>query len=357
MQLRLPVVVIGGGLTAIDTATEALAYYPVQVEKFLARYEALVAERGEAAVRGSLERGGARRSPRSSSSMPAPSRAERAAAEAEGRPPRIRELLDSWGGVDHRLPQAPDRFAELHPQPRGGRQGARRRHPLRRVPLAAKAVEVDRFGHAQAIRLNRLQHVRDGAAGSPWTRSRPAAGAQPVLVAAGTQPNTVLAREHPDDVPQLDGRYFQAFDDGRRRPSRPSAGQAEEVFMCSPSAAPTGAWRQLLGRRAPLLRRQRGQGHGERQAGLSRWSHRTAGPHAAGQRHRPTKPLRRGSNQALAGDGLRGQPPDARPSSRWWCARPRRPGLPARPVLPPAELRDRRPRAATAPPWPWRAWP
>ncbi len=42
MQLRLPVVVIGGGLTAIDTATESLAYYPVQVEKFLARYEALV---------------------------------------------------------------------------------------------------------------------------------------------------------------------------------------------------------------------------------------------------------------------------------------------------------------------------
>src|ERR1044072_3220023 len=39
LQIRLPVVVIGGGLTAIDTATEALAYYVVQVEKFLARYE------------------------------------------------------------------------------------------------------------------------------------------------------------------------------------------------------------------------------------------------------------------------------------------------------------------------------
>src|SRR5579862_5963348 len=51
LTVRLPVVVIGGGLTAIDTATEALAYYPVQVEKFLARYETLVAERGEAAVR------------------------------------------------------------------------------------------------------------------------------------------------------------------------------------------------------------------------------------------------------------------------------------------------------------------
>src|SRR3977135_749962 len=46
MQLRLPVVVVGGGLTAIDTATESLAYYPVQVEKFLMRYETLVAGTG-----------------------------------------------------------------------------------------------------------------------------------------------------------------------------------------------------------------------------------------------------------------------------------------------------------------------
>jgi NADPH-dependent glutamate synthase beta subunit-like oxidoreductase len=44
LTVRLPIVVIGGGLTAIDTATEALAYYPVQVEKFLARYERLQAD-------------------------------------------------------------------------------------------------------------------------------------------------------------------------------------------------------------------------------------------------------------------------------------------------------------------------
>ena len=63
LQIRLPVVVIGGGLTAIDTATESLAYYAVQVEKFLARYEAL--ERKPV-----MERRRARRSPRSSSRMP-----------------------------------------------------------------------------------------------------------------------------------------------------------------------------------------------------------------------------------------------------------------------------------------------
>ncbi|HEY0833423.1 MAG TPA: FAD-dependent oxidoreductase, partial [Azospirillum sp.] len=51
LQVRLPIAVVGGGLTAIDTATEALAYYPVQVEKFLSRYEILAAERGEDAVR------------------------------------------------------------------------------------------------------------------------------------------------------------------------------------------------------------------------------------------------------------------------------------------------------------------
>jgi len=51
MQVRLPVVVIGGGLTAIDTATESLAYYVVQVEKFLARFEALAADLGEDAIR------------------------------------------------------------------------------------------------------------------------------------------------------------------------------------------------------------------------------------------------------------------------------------------------------------------
>lgn len=37
LQIRLPIVVIGGGLTAVDTAVEALKYYPRQVEKFLKR--------------------------------------------------------------------------------------------------------------------------------------------------------------------------------------------------------------------------------------------------------------------------------------------------------------------------------
>src|SRR5436190_13396710 len=97
LQIRLPVVVVGGGLTAIDTATESLAYYPVQVEKFLMRYETLVAEPGEDAVR----QKGDDQEREIGGEFIAHGRAireERERAAAEGRAPRILELLQSWGG-------------------------------------------------------------------------------------------------------------------------------------------------------------------------------------------------------------------------------------------------------------------
>jgi hypothetical protein len=55
LQTRLPALVIGGGLTAIDTATELMAYYPLQVEKVLDQYETLVAELNVSQVRGSYD--------------------------------------------------------------------------------------------------------------------------------------------------------------------------------------------------------------------------------------------------------------------------------------------------------------
>src|SRR5208282_4555203 len=96
LTVRLPVVVIGGGLTAIDTATESLAYYPVQVEKFLSRYETLVAAKGEAAVRAAwspAESAAAEEFLAHAKTL----RAERTAATREGRTPRIAEVIDGWG--------------------------------------------------------------------------------------------------------------------------------------------------------------------------------------------------------------------------------------------------------------------
>lgn len=47
LQVRLPILVVGAGLTAIDTACEALAYYPKQVENFAKHYEILCNKLGK----------------------------------------------------------------------------------------------------------------------------------------------------------------------------------------------------------------------------------------------------------------------------------------------------------------------
>lgn len=50
LEVRLPALVIGGGLTGVDTATEVQAYYVTQVEKILYRYEKLTAHYGADAI-------------------------------------------------------------------------------------------------------------------------------------------------------------------------------------------------------------------------------------------------------------------------------------------------------------------
>ena len=208
LQIRLPVVVIGGGLTAIDTATESLAYYPLQVEKFLARYETLVAERGEPAVRAAWDDEEAEIADEFIAHARA-IRAERHAAAAAGRAPHIRELLEDWGGVTityrKRLIDSPGYTLNHEEVAKALEEGVRFAECL--SPLG---IDVDAHGHARALRLNRMQHVRDG---DGWLTldTVEMLPARSVLIAAGTQPNTVLGREDPAHF-TLDGRYFQAVD-------------------------------------------------------------------------------------------------------------------------------------------------
>ena len=133
LTVRLPVVVIGGGLTAIDTATESLAYYPLQVEKFLSRYETLVAERGEEAVRAQWTPAEREVAGRIHRRMPARSAPSARPPRREGRAAAPRQPDRRLGRRDHRLPPPPGRLAELHPQPRGSREGDGGGHPLCRA--------------------------------------------------------------------------------------------------------------------------------------------------------------------------------------------------------------------------------
>jgi len=207
MQLRLPVVVVGGGLTAIDTATESLAYYPLQVEKFLQRYEELAREHGEMAARlawNEEERGIADEWLSHARAI----RSERMRAVAEERAPRTLELLQSWGGVTiayrRRLIDSPSytlNHEEVHKALEEGIRFAEGLTPL--------AVEVDRDGHTCALKVSVQRRGDDGK----WIEiGKAELPARTLLIAAGTQPNTVLAREDAVNF-KLDGRYFQACDE------------------------------------------------------------------------------------------------------------------------------------------------
>ena len=192
LQIRLPIVVIGGGLTAIDTATESLAYYAVQVEKFLARCEQLE----ELPPWNAEER-------RIADEFISHAKALRAAPLSQRS-----QLLKQWGGSTiayrRRLVDSPSytlNHEEVHKALEEGIVFAE--------GLAPARIEVDEYGHARAV-------VFQNGIELP---------ARSVLIAAGTQPNTVLAREEGVSL-ALDGKYFQACDENGE-PVKPERGAAK----------------------------------------------------------------------------------------------------------------------------------
>lgn len=222
LQVRLPITVVGGGLTAIDAATESLAYYPVQVERFLTRYEVLCVQLSERAVRARW----------SAEEMLIADefilharaiRAERAAAVIENRTPRLRELLMQWGGVTiayrRRLTDAPCYRLNHEEVTHAMKEGVKFIENV-----TPKAVVTDEYGHASALQVMSTE----GASYEIPTKT--------LLIAAGTQPNTMVARETAG-VLALDGRFFQAVDENGA-PVRPDA-------LCKPASA------QVLAARTP----------------------------------------------------------------------------------------------------------
>jgi NADPH-dependent glutamate synthase beta subunit-like oxidoreductase/NAD(P)H-flavin reductase len=192
LQVRLPAVVIGGGLTAIDTATELFAYYPVQVEKALARYEKLSGEMGEPTVRGGydaeelkvldefLEHGRA-------------VRAERTRAASAGEKPDFIPLVRAWGGVTlvYRKSMLDSPAYRLNHEEvikalEEGIHYAECLSPVEAVP--------DEFGHVKAVIFEK-QSNEDGK----WkdTGEIHELAARSVMIAAGTSPNVIYEKEHP----------------------------------------------------------------------------------------------------------------------------------------------------------------
>ncbi|MDH3692624.1 MAG: FAD-dependent oxidoreductase, partial [Gammaproteobacteria bacterium] len=206
LQIRLPAGVIGGGLTAIDTATELMAYYPVRVEKTLRRYETLMERCGEQAVlsqydeeeRGILEE---------FLTHGREIRAERERAEANGELPNFQPLIENWGGVTvfyrKGMSDAPayrENHEEIIKALEEGISWAEGMNPV-------EAIE-DKYGHLCAVKFERFIQENDKWVSSGECIEVPLRN---LLIAAGTSPNTIYENEFPGTF-SLQDKFFQRFE-------------------------------------------------------------------------------------------------------------------------------------------------
>ncbi len=192
LQIELPAIVIGGGLTAIDTATELQAYYVVEVEKTLERFERLKRRIGEDAIWAKLDAEEAK-AIRTWLDHGRLVQAERAAANAAGRSPDFARLVRSWGGVTiayrKRLQDSPAYRLNHEEVIKALEEG------IGFVEcMSPNACVLDDNGHIETVRCTR-QAVADGK----WRDTGEIVDlpARAVVVAAGTSPNVVYEKEHP----------------------------------------------------------------------------------------------------------------------------------------------------------------
>jgi NADPH-dependent glutamate synthase beta subunit-like oxidoreductase/NAD(P)H-flavin reductase len=208
LVVELPALVIGGGLTGIDTATELMAYYPVQVEKALAHHERLVASQGEAAVVAAL-RDDERDTYWTFIEHGRAIRAERARAQAAGEKPDFVRLVRQWGGVSlcyrRSLTESPAYRLNHEEVAKALEEGIR--FVERVSPVAC--VE-DANGKLSGLTLERMAVIDGKLKGTGQHFTLPA---KTLCMAAGTSPNVTYQREHPgtfelDD----DDAFFKAYD-------------------------------------------------------------------------------------------------------------------------------------------------
>ena len=205
LQVRLPAVVIGGGLTGIDTATEIFAYYPVQVEKMLTKYEQIVEEFGEEhtlekfdgeerqVLNEFLEHGRAIRS-------------ERRRAAEKGEEPDFIPLIRSWGGVSliyrKRLQDSPAyrlNHEEVQKALEEGINFVECMNPNEAVP--------DEHDAVKAIVFERLNYNPENGK-FEHTGEMNEFPARTVCVAAGTSPNVIYEKEKPGTFKLDEWRQF-----------------------------------------------------------------------------------------------------------------------------------------------------
>lgn len=195
LEVELPALVIGGGLTAIDTATEVMAYYPLQVEKIHHRYQVLLEK--DPLVRETWSKEEQERLDRFLEHGQAIIH-ERALAKREGRPPDFASLLHQWGGVHvvyrRKMIESPSYTLNHEEIKKALEEG---------IGIIEKAtpveVLVDPFGQACGLKISFEREEE---------RVERILPARSLFIAAGTKPNINLI--HDDSTLSVNKGAFQA---------------------------------------------------------------------------------------------------------------------------------------------------
>jgi NADPH-dependent glutamate synthase beta subunit-like oxidoreductase len=206
MQIRLPAIIIGGGLTGVDTATEVQAYYIAQVEKILLRYEQLITVLATTNITADLD-------PSSQEILAEflrhgrAVRAERLAAAKDGRQPNFNPLIKSWGGVTivyrRKIIESPAYINNHEELRQAFVAGIHYRDCLEPI-----TVQIDQYGDVASL----VCHERHISADGEWQTSDNAIvlAARAIFVATGTQANVAYEFEHRGTFVKL-GNHYQHY--------------------------------------------------------------------------------------------------------------------------------------------------
>ena len=189
LQVRLPAVVIGGGLTGIDTATEVQAYYIAQVEKVLTRYEILVEHYGSEQIHQHFPTLDAEILQEFIDHARAV-RLEREQAALANREPHFIRLIREWGGVTivyRRALEESPAYKRNHEEVEKALEEGIYYAPCLN-PVAAR---VDTAGHVTALVCERVTSDLEGE--NDRTVIMPA---RSIFVATGAKPNIAYEFEH-----------------------------------------------------------------------------------------------------------------------------------------------------------------
>lgn len=208
LQVRLPAVIIGGGLTGVDTATEVQAYYITQVEKVLTRYEKLVSTYGEDTLLDQLDTASLEILEEFLLHGKAV-RKERERAHPTGEKPNFIKLIRQWGGVTivyRRTMQESPAYINNHEElAKALAEGV-----YYLEALEPASVNLNQFGQVEALICHRRVHKT----AEEWeaTLEEVRIPARAIFVATGTQPNTAYEFEHRGTFTRQ-GMQYQHYED------------------------------------------------------------------------------------------------------------------------------------------------